>query len=182
MRPVAEWVTRSRSVANWIENDEPGSRDIGVLRRAVADTQVLMYLGFADENDVGELEQGIRDLQAKRKDTENQLRARMKERDGSDDGWESLPAAPADATPDVSAGGDTASARPGPVERARLNREISELSTRLSRIDAQIAARERALPLFKEALAPKALIPELRAQRDHPIHTLLRRMYHEKRS
>ncbi|MDJ0850195.1 MAG: hypothetical protein QNK04_17630 [Myxococcota bacterium] len=182
VRPVAEWVTRSRSIANWIENDEPGAEDISVLRRAVADTQVLMYLGFADENDVGELEQGIRDLQAKRQDTESLLRAKMKERDGTDEGWDSLPAAADDATPGVSSGGETASARPGPVERARLNREIAELSTKMGRIEQQIAARERALPLFKDALATKALIPELRAQRDHPIHTLLRRMYHEKRS
>ncbi len=181
VRPVAEWVTRSRSVANWIENDEPGAKDISVLRRAVADTQVLMYLGFADASEVGALEQGIHDLQTRRTETEMQLRAKMKERDGSDEGWDSLPASADDGAP-VSSGSGTASARPGPVERARLNREIAELSTKMSRIEQQIAARERALPLFKDALATRALIPELRAQRDHPIHTLLRRMYHEKRS
>ena len=179
VRPVAEWMTRSRSVATWVENDEPGAGDIAVLRRALADTQVIMYLGFANEDEVPQLEAGIGELKAKRSDANARVRDLLRQRDGSDEGWEApLPANLDDSTPDVSAG----SASLGPHDRARISREIDELSALLARLDAQILARQRALPLFKEALKTESLIPELRAQRDHPVHTLLRRMYHEKRS
>jgi tetratricopeptide (TPR) repeat protein len=180
VRPVAEWVTRSRSVATWIENDEPGSGDIAVLRRALGDTQVIMYLGFANADELPELEAGIAELRVKRDDTEARLRELVRQRDGSDEGFEPIPASIDEQEPGVSAGTDSAAL--GPLERAHLNREIGELSTLLGRLDQQLKARERALPLYKEALSTKGLIPELRAQRDHPVHTLLRRMYHEKRS
>jgi hypothetical protein len=180
VRPVAEWMTRSRSVATWIENGEPGAKDIAVLRRSLADTQVIMYLGFAGAQEVPELEAGIGKLRAKRQDADDQVRELVRQRDGSDEGWEPpLPASVDDATPEVSS---VSVASLGPHDRARINREIAELSALLARLEQQILARERALPLFKEALATESLIPELRAQRDHPVHTLLRRMYHEKRS
>ena len=178
VRPVAEWVTRARSVDNWIENGEPGSKDIAVLRRALADTQVIMYLGFAEASEIDQLELGIVELQAKRDDTERHVRDLVHQRDGSETSWDPVPATLAEDTPDVSAGGGSSD----PLERAQLSREIGELSKLLARLDQQIAARRRALPRFREALATKSLIPELRAQRDHPVHTLLRRMYHEKRS
>ena len=38
----------------------------------------------------------------------------------------------------------------GPHDRARVNREIGELSALLARLEQQIQARERALPLFKQ--------------------------------
>ncbi len=37
-RPVAEWVTRSRSVDTWSEQGEPGAKEIATLRRALSDT------------------------------------------------------------------------------------------------------------------------------------------------
>jgi hypothetical protein len=49
-------------------------------------------------------------------------------------------------------------------------------------LEKQIAARTEALPLYEETLATDELADDLRAQRDHPMHTLLRRMYHEQRS
>ena len=65
---------------------------------------------------------------------------------------------------------------------AELNRRIAETSQKLANLDKQIEARARALPLYAETLATEGLIPVLRGQRDHPVHTLLRRMYFEKRS
>ena len=63
-----------------------------------------------------------------------------------------------------------------------MAREMAELGTLLERLEKQIEARERALPLYKETLNTEGLIPALRAQRDHPVHTLLRRMFYERRS
>ena len=60
--------------------------------------------------------------------------------------------------------------------------QLSDAKAQLVRLDQQIAARSRALPLYKETLATDGLAEELRTRRDHPVHTLLRRMYHELRS
>jgi hypothetical protein len=173
VRPVAEWVTRSRSVETWIEKDEPGASQVATMRRALSDSQVIMYLGFAEHSEFPELNQGITDLRERREAVERRL-AELAEQRG-DDGWRDYPADHADAD----AGGEDSL---GPLQRAELAREMSELSALLERLDKQISARTRALPLYKEALDSIPLIPALRGQRDHPVHTLLRRMYYEKRS
>ena len=59
---------------------------------------------------------------------------------------------------------------------------MEELNGLLERLDKQIAARSRALPLYKETRAAQGLLPELRSQRDYALHTLLRRMFHERQS
>ena len=66
-----------------------------------------------------------------------------------------------------------------PRELAEVARRISDTSTLISKLEQQIAARSRGLPLYKQALATDGLADELRTRRDHPVHTLLRRMYHE---
>ena len=50
---------------------------------------------------------------------------------------------------------------------------------RLAKLDKQISARSRALPLFRSVVESDDLAPALRSQRQHPVHTLLRRLYHE---
>jgi len=67
------------------------------------------------------------------------------------------------------------------VERAERHRKIEEAKLLLDKLDKQLEARKRALPLYQETLQTDGLIDELRAQRDHPAHTLLRRFYYEKR-
>jgi hypothetical protein len=176
-RPVAEWVTRSRSVDAWIEHDEPAAADIAALRRALSDTQVLMYLGFAEEGGFEELEREREELAQERRRVEAALVELVRRRDGEAAAAEAVPAA-LDESPPVGAGEVPA---PGPLERAELTRQITETSALLARLDQQLAARTRALPLYRETLGTESLAPELRAQRDHPVHTLLRRMYHERR-
>ena len=68
--------------------------------------------------------------------------------------------------------------RPG----RRRTQALADAKAQLGRLEQQIAARTRALPLYKETLATDGLAEELRTRRDHPVHTLLRRMYHELRS
>ena len=52
----------------------------------------------------------------------------------------------------------------------------------LPRIEQQIAASSRALPLYRETIGTEELVAGMRTRRDHPLHTLLRRMYHEVRN
>lgn len=68
------------------------------------------------------------------------------------------------------------------AETAEAQRELSEASARLERIDQQIEARSRTLPVYVATLESDGLGGELRARRDHPLHGLLRRMYHEDRA
>ena len=77
---------------------------------------------------------------------------------------------------------DEPPAAPDSLAYADLSRRIQETRAQLEKLDKQIAARTRALPLYRATLETADLGAELRAQRGHPLHALLRRMYHEKRS
>ncbi len=176
VRPVADWVTRSRSVDSWIAKAEPGAEAIAALRRALSDTLVIMYLGFAEDAGIEQLEDSVRQLRGERETVQGRL-AELEHERGADTGVAvgvkvAGPAAPADAPP----------AAPDSLAYAELTRRIQETSAQLEKLDKQIAARSRALPLFRATLETGDLGSELRAQRSHPIHALLRRMYHEKRS
>ena len=177
VRPVAAWVARSRSVDTWIAKAEPGAETIATLRRALSDSLVIMYLGFGEDAGIGELEQSVRELRTEREGIASQLADLERERGaepGAPRGVEV--AGPAALAPDA------AGSAPGPLAYAELTRRIDELSGQLGKLDKQIEARSRALPLFKSTLATDDLTGELRVQRTHPLHALLRRMYHEKRS
>jgi hypothetical protein len=177
VRPVADWVTRSRSVDSWIAKAEPGAESIAALRRALSDSLVIMYLGFADDAGIEQLEESVRTLRAERETALARLAELERERGakpGAAVGVEVAgPAALADAAPP---------AAPDSLAYAELTRRIQETNAQLEKIDKQIAARSRALPLFRATLETSDLGSELRAQRSHPLHALLRRMYHEKRS
>jgi hypothetical protein len=67
------------------------------------------------------------------------------------------------------------------AELGLLNRQINAASALLERMDNQIQARSRTIPLYEATLTTDGLSEALRSQRDHPLHTLLRRMYHETR-
>jgi hypothetical protein len=61
-----------------------------------------------------------------------------------------------------------------------VTRRIHKITDQLAKLERQIKARTRALPLFRAARSSDRLVEDLRSQRDHPAHTLLRKMYHER--
>src|SRR6185503_10506960 len=72
-RPVAEAVATSRAVDAWIAGKEPGADKIAAMRSALADSQVLVYLGFAEEDTIAELQSSLADLRTKREQAAKQL-------------------------------------------------------------------------------------------------------------
>jgi len=175
VRPVTDWLGRSRSVAQWIEKREPAAEVIRVMRRGLTDSQVLMYLGFAESRNLTELDAGLAALRTERAELAAEFAALS-----SDTPTPS--ALPAAADPDAPPLAEPPSAATDPKQRAQRNRRIAAVASRMAQLDKQIEARARALPLYKDTLASEPLIPQLRRERDHPVHTLLRRMYHERRA
>jgi hypothetical protein len=176
VRPVADWVGRSRSVDAWIAKAEPGAETVAALRRALSDSLVIMYLGFADDQGIEELEASVRELRAQREAVAAQLAELMRER-----GEPGAPQGVAVAGPAAPALGEPPEP-PATLAWAELTRRIDDTAAQLEKLDRQLEARSRALPLFRASLETADLSGELRAQRSHPLHALLRRMYHEKRS
>jgi hypothetical protein len=176
VRPVADWVTRSRSVDSWIAKAEPGAEAIAALRRALSDPLVIMYLGFADDAGIGQLEDSVKQLRSERETVAAQLADLEHQRGGKPGAPVGVevagPAALADEPPTA----------PDSMAYADLTRRLQETRAQLEKIDKQISARTRALPLYRATLETADLGAEMRAQRGHPLHALLRRMYHEKRS
>src|SRR5262245_50042804 len=74
-RAVAERVTSSRIVDAWIEGKEPGAEQIAGVRAALANSEAIMHLGFAEELGVDELERGLVALRAERDHARKRLTA-----------------------------------------------------------------------------------------------------------
>jgi hypothetical protein len=132
-----------------------------------------MYLGFAESSGVAELEQGLKSLRAERSAAAqkvDQLRRRLGSR------ADAPPASMGEGAP--SGGGRALDA----AEVAEAQRELHEASAVLERLDQQIEARARTIPIYVATLESDGMGAEMRARRDHPLHSLLRRMYHEDRS
>ena len=172
-RPVADAMAHSRHVSAWIENNETGANEIAAVRRAMRDDLVIMYLGFAEASSMSELNDGLRDLKAKRGDLEETIVSLRSRRAVLDKTLDTLSDAPAKI--DSGAG----SRRDLQVERSTLVQRIAELQRLVAKLDDQIEGRKAALPLYSAVFASDDLIPALRSQREHPVHTLLRRVFHE---
>lgn len=171
-RPIAEVVASSRHASSWIAQDGAGSKTIGTFRQGLGDELVLMYMGFADATGMSELETSLEELRARRSELSRELEQLASRRDAAKSS--SPPAAPAaGASPSAGA------VRFGTAESQRIARELEDGGRRLGKLDKQISARARALPLFRAVVESEDLAPALRSQRNHPVHTLLRRLYHE---
>ena len=177
-RPVAEWVARSRAIDNWVEGGEPHADSIGALRRALSDTLVVMYLGFADASGIDELDAELLELQDRRVELAQRIDQLIVQRDAI-----RFPNEPGMRSPDaLPAAPELEEAQPNLASLEEVAREIAEKGRLLEKLDQQIAARSRSLPVYREALGSDGFMQELRSRRDHPVHKLLRRMYHENRS
>ena len=163
-RPVADDVSRSRYVSGWIDSKETGSKTIGIFRDALSDELVVMYLGFADAAGIDDLEASVDTLADRIAQIESEILALAGQ------GGSPSPASPAP--------GD----RPSVAERAETQRQLDDARALLTKLQKQLSSRRRALPLFRATLGTEELIDDMRAQRNHPVHTLLRRMYFETRS
>jgi hypothetical protein len=167
-RPSAEVVASSRHAAAWIEQGGEGARTIGVFRRALGDELALMYMGFADATGLAELEKSLDELRTRRASLSRELESLALHRDNQT----APPASPSGA-------GEAVPMSFGTAESRRVARELEDGGRQLAKLDKQIAARARALPLFRAVVESEDLAPALRGQRQHPVHTLLRRLYHE---
>ena len=174
VRPIAERVAHSRAVNTWIENDEVNAAEIRSLRLALSDSLVVMYLGFAEASAIAELEEDLVELVARRERVAHGLEDLTRQRDALRTGGSAPPAAPLDAEGEATEGERR-------LDLAEVAQRIVDQSALLTKLDQQIEARSRALPLYKQTLGTDGLTRELRSQRDHPVHSLLRRMYHESR-
>ena len=172
-RPIAEVVAGSRHASAWVEQGGAGAATIEVFRRGLGDELVLMYMGFADARGLEELEKSLDELRGRRAALADRLEALAMRRDAAGAG-DAPPAAPAAA----GAGSDQP-VRFGTAESRRIARELEDGGRQLVKLDKQIAARARALPLYRAVVESEELAPALRSQRQHPVHTLLRRLYHE---
>ena len=149
---------------------EPGAEVIAGLRRALSDSRVIYYLGFADGSDLPDLENRREELRARRQETATRVASLSQQRSllmGGGDSEDAVPASMAEFDP---------------LELRDVSGDLAEAQALLARLEGQLAAQSHALPLFRETLKTEGLSRALRTQRDHPVHTLLRRMYHENRS
>ena len=169
-RPIAEHIASSRHAGAWIAQNGAGSKTIDTYRRGLADELVLMYMGFADAKGLTELEKSLGDLRAQRDVLARKLTGLAQQRSGK--GASAPPASPAGDDVSESAGY-------GSSDSQRMARDIEDGGRQLTKLDKQITARTRALPLFRAVVESEDLAPSLRSQREHPMHTLLRRLYHE---
>lgn len=175
VRPAAEGATRSRALARWIQSDEPEAARLKTLVSAFSDSLVLVYLGYAEGKGIDDLEAGLTKLSVQRDEVKTRLKALQAQLAGG-----SHTAPPAAMSEDGELVGTVGSGEKlDAAQLSQLNKEIDDTSALLERLSNQIEARKRTLPLYKSTLETDGLSGDLRARRDHPIHALLRRMYHE---
>lgn len=169
-RPISDAVSRSHHIDAWIHNKKSESETLKTLRSALSDDLVLMYLGFAQASANDELDASLEELRSQRADTNDKLNWLLGKASPHEGERVTMPPASAE---------HTAVAKAAPIN---MTREIARTKMLLGKLTRKVNARAKALPLYRDALATDGLIAKLRAQRNHPVHTLLRRLYHEKRS
>lgn len=184
-KPIADSVVHSRHLNRWIESDRSWSTELESFRRAFENDRSLVYFGFADESKLDELETEFARLQAEREEIATSIAATRSQRDELYDARREAHRLAAEqsgemdaaATPRVAARGTDAAHRAEErSERiADMALEIERLGSSHERLDVRIAAIAQSLPIFKATLGHEALLDELAARRDHPVHALLRR-------
>lgn len=182
-KPIADKVVRSRHLDRWIDGAGEWSQPMASFRRAFENDRSLVYFGFADEERIEALETEFAKLERERAEIADAIAATRLERDELNAqrreahrlAAEMSGEAEGPAPPGVAAA-------PRRVESqtiARLGLDLARLGSSSERLDAQIDAIAQSLPVFKATLGHEGLLWELAAQRDHPVHALLRRYAEE---
>lgn len=170
VRPIADSVAQSRHIDQWISGGGAGSATIAAYRDALADNLAIMNLGFAESGGIDRLRAGLVELRTKRDALASELATLTKQ------------ASPPAAIDDSGQGTSAARRYEDPVSMAARKRRIEDITMLVTRLDKQLKARSRSFPLYKAVVDSEDLTNQLRVQRDHTVHTLLRRMYFENRS
>lgn len=182
-KPVADQVVHSRHLDRWIETRAAWSNQLASFRRAFSNDRSLIYLGFADEAKLGQLETEFARLQSERMEISQTIAATRLERDalGAKRRQAHRLAAELSGEHEAIAPPTVTSAPRSHESRAiaRLGLDLERLSTNGQRLESQIDAIAQSLPIFKATLGHGDFIWALAAQRDHPVHELLRRFSEE---
>jgi len=182
-KPIADRVVRSRHLDRWIEHAATRAETLARFRRAFSNDRSLVYFGFADESRIDALEAEFARLQQERERVAESIAATHTERDqlsrrraeahrlaGELSGEADAPAPPGVAT---------APRTPESEIISQLNVDLERLGSSSERLAGRIDAIAQSLPIFKATLGQQDLVWELAAQRDHPVHELLRRFAEE---
>ena len=182
-KPIADAVVRSRHLDRWIQNESVWSNELASFRRAFENDRSLVYFGFADENKLEELETEFTRLQQQRETVSQAIATTRSERDALAEQRREAHRLASQASGEADAPAPpTVASAPRSVEShmiARLGLDLERLSSNSERLDARIAAIAQSLPIWKATLGHESLLWELSSQRDHPIHSLLRRYAEE---
>jgi len=189
-KPVADGVVRSRHLDRWIENGSAWGNELASFRRAFENDRSLVYFGFADEGKLGELESEFARLQQERENVTTSIASTRDQREslnerrreahrlaGAISGENDIPAPPSVTASGIPASADERKAQSGQI--AQLGLDLARMTSSHERLEAKISAISQSLPVFKATLGHEALLHELAAQRDHPVHGLLRRYVEE---
>ncbi len=182
-KPIADAVVHSRHLDRWIENESPWAQPLASFRRAFENDRSLVYFGFADETKLDEIEREFARLEREREAVATSIAETRRERDALDERRREAHqlAAELSGESETEAPPTVASAPRSPESfaLARLGVDLERLDSSSQRLDAQIEAIEQSLPIFKATLGHEGLLWELGSQRDHPVHSLLRRFSEE---
>ncbi|MDP6978224.1 MAG: hypothetical protein QF570_06420, partial [Myxococcota bacterium] len=181
VKPIAQKVSRSSYVDRWIRGHEPRALEVEAYRDAVGNDLAIMYFGFADDHSLETLQSELTAMRDSRTNVEEQVAALTGER-------ETLVAARSEvlrASDPIDAALPAVSGAPPGEETgliSDIDRQLRGLTNERDRLDAQLLGRARALGLYEEALIGDGFLEELAAQRDQPVHALVRRLYYEDES
>ncbi len=181
VKPTAQKVSRSTYVDRWIKGHETRAVEVEGFRNALGNDLAIMYFGFADQRSLEELQTDLAELRSGRTGVEQQIAALSSERETlvakrSEILRTSDPLSP--QLPSVSG------APPGEETGliSEIDVQLRTLSSERDRLDGQLLGRAKALSLYEEALAADGFLEELAAQREQPVHALVRRLFYEDES
>ncbi|MAG34575.1 MAG: hypothetical protein CL908_27215 [Deltaproteobacteria bacterium] len=180
--PVARQVVHSRHLDRWINNRSGWAGPLESFRNAFGNDRSLVYFGFADEEKLTELETEFTQLQRKRDEIGLSIASTRRERDDLYEERREAHRLAAIESGEENADAPRVAAPPRSPQSqtiAQLGLDLERLSSNGERLEVRIDAIAQSLPIFKATLGHDQLIWELTAQRDHPVHELLRRIAEE---